>query len=412
MKKYLIIILFFISSGLSFSQFYFISENVGWFGNLSKQSYKTTDGCKTWSIQNIDELSATSIQFISDSIGYLHTTGNGNKNLYKTTNQGTTWKVVNQKIGYLYQFIDKNNGYSIGSSDSILVENQTDTFYYQRLLNTTDGGYNWDSLSFIDANIDHVIRIWVHNINSINLIMNADLYKTSNAGQSWFKQTTPIKIADFWYIDSLIGFIYAGNYGTYKTTDGGNTWSKKYYEALRLEYGDSINMFSTLYGRDLFKSSDQGNTWFEIGDMFYPEAYDYFFLNKDYGYAIQYSLERIPKFYRTTDGGYTWTFVGSIPNIATNQEEYNILYQFSLEQNFPNPFNPSTKIKYTLPQQGLVTIKVYDVLGKEITTLINEEKPSGEYEVEFDGSKLSSGIYYYKIQAGEFVQTKKMVLMK
>ncbi|HZW39093.1 MAG TPA: T9SS type A sorting domain-containing protein [Ignavibacteriaceae bacterium] len=83
-----------------------------------------------------------------------------------------------------------------------------------------------------------------------------------------------------------------------------------------------------------------------------------------------------------------------------------------LQQNYPNPFNPSTKIKYTLPKQGLVNIKIYDVLGNEIMNLVNEEKLSGKYEVEFDGSSLSSGIYFYQIQSGEFLDTKKMVLMK
>lgn len=111
-------------------------------------------------------------------------------------------------------------------------------------------------------------------------------------------------------------------------------------------------------------------------------------------------------------------------------------FEFSLEQNYPNPFNPSTKIKFTIPETenpllggargGLVTLKVYDILGNEIATLVNEEKPAGSYEVEFNSHsgpaspagrlsgirELPSGIYFYKLQSGNFVQTKKMVLMK
>ncbi|HZW40648.1 MAG TPA: T9SS type A sorting domain-containing protein [Ignavibacteriaceae bacterium] len=397
----------------SFPQFYFISEDVGWFGNLSKQLYKTTDGCKTWSIQNIDSISFSRvIQFMDDSSGFFHTTGKGYSNLYKTTNQGNNWELINRKSGFYPRFLDKYNGYSIGSSDSFYLESSTstDTFWYQRLLKTTNGGITWDSLSFIDADKNHVIRVWVHSATIINLVMNASLYKTTNAGQSWFKQTTPIKVANFWYIDSLEGFIWL--HSLYKTTDGGITWSEKNSNALKIVFSDSTTLFGSLYNTYLFKSTNRGETWFELrGIETSDETYNYYFLNKDFGFAIQYS-GGIAKFYRTTDGGYTWTFVGSIPNTATNQEENNILYYFSLEQNYPNPFNPSTKINYTLPKQGLVTIKVYDVLGKEIMQLVNEEKPSGEYEVEFDGSSLSSGIYYYKIQAGEFVQTKKMVLMK
>jgi hypothetical protein len=113
------------------------------------------------------------------------------------------------------------------------------------------------------------------------------------------------------------------------------------------------------------------------------------------------------------------------------EKEEGMIYSFYLEQNFPNPFNPSTKIKFTIPQSpllggdgrgGLVTLKVYDVLGNEIATLVNEEKQPGNYEVDFsatggsasggDAHSLTSGIYFYKLQSGDFVETRKMVLMK
>jgi len=87
-------------------------------------------------------------------------------------------------------------------------------------------------------------------------------------------------------------------------------------------------------------------------------------------------------------------------------------YGYSLSQNYPNPFNPTTKIKYQVPHTGFVTLKIYDLLGREIATLINEGKPAGSYEVEFDGSGLTSGIYFYKLQAENYTGVKKMVLMK
>ncbi len=86
--------------------------------------------------------------------------------------------------------------------------------------------------------------------------------------------------------------------------------------------------------------------------------------------------------------------------------------EFSLSQNYPNPFNPNTVIKYQLPISSQVAIKVYDLLGNEIKTLVNEEKPAGFYEVEFNASNLSSGFYIYKITAGNFIQTKKMIVLK
>ncbi len=86
--------------------------------------------------------------------------------------------------------------------------------------------------------------------------------------------------------------------------------------------------------------------------------------------------------------------------------------KFELNQNYPNPFNPSTTIKYQIPKAGMVSIKVYDILGQEVAILVNEIKNSGSYQVNFNASKLASGTYIYRLQAGSFVQTKKMLLLK
>jgi len=96
-------------------------------------------------------------------------------------------------------------------------------------------------------------------------------------------------------------------------------------------------------------------------------------------------------------------------NVLIGQNE-NVSY--SLFQNYPNPFNPSTKINFNVSKSVFVTIKVYDLLGREVTTLVNENKPAGDYSIQFDGSKLVSGIYFYRMQAGDFVQSKKLVLLK
>jgi hypothetical protein len=91
---------------------------------------------------------------------------------------------------------------------------------------------------------------------------------------------------------------------------------------------------------------------------------------------------------------------------------YNNVFYFSLNQNYPNPFNPSTTISYQLSAGGLVSLKVYDVLGNEITTLVNEIKQSGIHEVNFDASEYSSGIYLYRITVNNFTQTRKMIVLK
>ena len=98
--------------------------------------------------------------------------------------------------------------------------------------------------------------------------------------------------------------------------------------------------------------------------------------------------------------------------VVTEVEDVVQPFNYSLEQNYPNPFNPSTTIEYSIPQSGLVTLKVFNVLGKEVATLVNGQNDAGNHKVEFDASALNSGVYFYKIESGSFAETKKMILLK
>ncbi|OQY74506.1 MAG: hypothetical protein B6D44_04125 [Ignavibacteriales bacterium UTCHB2] len=132
--------------------------------------------------------------------------------------------------------------------------------------------------------------------------------------------------------------------------------------------------------------------------------------------AVRAVSDEVQSFYEN-NFGYTVVSVENEPQVASS---------FMLEQNYPNPFNPTTKIKYSIPQTdspllggargGFVTLKVYDILGNEITTLVNEEKQPGVYEVEFNSSigsrQLANGVYFYRLQAGDYIQTKKMIYLK
>jgi hypothetical protein len=91
---------------------------------------------------------------------------------------------------------------------------------------------------------------------------------------------------------------------------------------------------------------------------------------------------------------------------------YTVPKEFKLEQNYPNPFNPTTRIQYQVSSISSVTLKVYDILGSEVATLVNEEQQPGYYEVQFNGSSLASGMYIYRLSAGDFVSVKKMVMVK
>lgn len=107
-----------------------------------------------------------------------------------------------------------------------------------------------------------------------------------------------------------------------------------------------------------------------------------------------------------------WEYIYAPLSQLTDVRYNNEVISYYLLQNYPNPFNPNTTISYQIPQSRFVTLKVYDMLGREVAALVNEEKPTGNYEVEFDGSNLTSGIYLYKIQAGSYSSVKKMILLK
>jgi hypothetical protein len=143
-------------------------------------------------------------------------------------------------------------------------------------------------------------------------------------------------------------------------------------------------------------------------------AFNYRFFAEDKGIITEYS--------NSPDSGYYQCVWDETTHI---EDENNSSINFSLSQNYPNPFNPVTKIKFTVPNVETrhalsVQLKVYDLLGREVVKLVNEEKPAGEYEIEFDGTGLPSGIYFYQIRAGDpsadsgqsFVETKKMALLR
>lgn len=122
-------------------------------------------------------------------------------------------------------------------------------------------------------------------------------------------------------------------------------------------------------------------------------------------YTVNAGFKSPTKQYGTT------SVVFNVSGVKENLIDFNP-NEYKLYTNYPNPFNPSTKIRYAIPQTSFTTLKVYSVTGKEVATLINEEKTPGVYEINFDGAGLSSGIYFYKLHSGNFSDIKKMILLK
>jgi hypothetical protein len=162
------------------------------------------------------------------------------------------------------------------------------------------------------------------------------------------------------------------------------------------------------------KSSDGGETFenFKVSQFsFSPNSFVFF---GDYTNIAAYDSKIYPIWMRMdgTDLSVWTTQITDTIAVTDNDEENRPAYSFQLNQNYPNPFNPNTTIGYEIPEDCFVELKVYNVLGKEIKTLLSEFKRAGSYELNFESGNLTSGIYLYKLKAGNYSQIRKMILLK
>ncbi|MBC8043136.1 MAG: T9SS type A sorting domain-containing protein [Rhizobacter sp.] len=239
------------------------------------------------------------------------------------------------------------------------------------------------------------------------------------------------------------------------TADGGTTWQTRYTStktgiwSWKISFPTRDTGYVSTQGYSdsttFLKTVDGGLTWKEStflsragSKQFSAEGIG--FVTPSLGWIGAYpSSSYLMDSYRTTNGGATWnidTFgkslnrfrmFGDTLGYAVGETVYKYTNEtlaastpaknaspsgYELRQNYPNPFNPATTIAYELPKAAAVSLKVYDVIGREVASLVNERKAAGRYEVRFDGSKLASGIYMYRLIAGDYVEVREMVFLK
>jgi len=312
------------------------------------------------------------------------------------------------------------------------------------LFKSTDGGNTWQELTTFGNNI---FNLQFFNINLGWATTYNRLHKTTNGGNTWNQQAQPI--SSYFFISGQIGW-YVNNNEIFHSTNGGNNWilqnsntTNELYNIFFLDNNNGwavgengtilhtnnggipvelINLTATIFGNEVIlnwtTASETNNRGFEIlrSSQNYNNEWE------TIGFVNGHGTTTELQFYSFTDESVTpgkfqyrlkqIDFDGNFEFSEVVEVEIGIPKEFSLEQNYPNPFNPSTNIGFQIASFGFVTLKVYDILGNEIATLVNEEKPAGEYEVEFDGSELTSGIYFYKLISGNYVETKKMIIIK
>jgi photosystem II stability/assembly factor-like uncharacterized protein len=235
--------------------------------------------------------------------------------------------------------------------------------------------------------------------------------KTTDGGVYWtvFNNVFAVDINTVFAVDQNTVYAAGESNVIYKSVNGGLNWSSYtiFSNPSALIYsiyfpnsnnGYAVGGASEVSNEGIiFASNNAGNSWYVQEALGASRFNTVFFVSQNTGYAAG----KDGTIFKTTTGG-----IG-ITNISTEVPE-----QFSLTQNYPNPFNPSTKFKVKVAELSDVKIIVYDVLGREIATLVNEQLSAGIYEVTWDAGSYSSGVYFYKLYAVNFSETKKMVLIK
>jgi photosystem II stability/assembly factor-like uncharacterized protein len=371
-----------------FSDLYFTNDNTGWIScSSSGNVFKTTDGGANFTTQTTTQ-PLNAIHMLSATEGYC---GGSSGFVFRTTTGGNTWSFLGTITTTLTDISfppGGTTGYACGDNGKIY--------------SVTSGGVT-PMVSGVVGNLSSInfpvtTEGWVCGGNVINHftggIWNSDqslppgnynaIYFIDNQkgwavggkiihttdGENWDEQTNPDTLdramLDVFSLNANEGWI-VGNQGLIlHTTNGGTTWNVE---------GNGLT--SALLTGVYFNSSTNG---YVVGN------------NKT---LLKYT------------------------QLTSVEYEIQKPIEFRLEQNYPNPFNPSTKIKFTIPSVTLsgvegsfVTLKVFDVLGNEIATLVNEEKPAGTYDITWYANNLHSGVYLYQLQARDFIQTKKMILLK
>jgi hypothetical protein len=230
--------------------------------------------------------------------------------------------------------------------------------------------------------------------------LGSGVYLSTDNGASWNAVGLKGRLIESLAISGSNVFAGTDN-SAYYSTDNGASWNATglpniYVNAFVIS---GTNIFAGTYGSGVYLSTDNGASWNAVNSG----------LMNTYITTLAVSGTNI--FAGTYPGG-VWKRPLSDMITSVETPSGDIPKNFILNQNYPNPFNPSTTIKYSLPSESKVIIKIYNLLGQEIKTLVNAMETAGNHQITFTAGKLSSGVYLYRIQAGDFIQTKKMVLLK
>lgn len=360
--------------------------------------YISRDRGATWQSSTLNgQVIEITVLFKKENRIYAGTYGNG---VFISSDNGLSWQNYNSGLTGFALYAKK----FVSSGNTIFYGSDGGGIYYLSNISDIWQSYNQNLPSNIAWTINDLI------VTNNNLIASAGAsgfyYLRPKAYPEWIEKRMQTPQGIYMTPNAFLStdnIVFAGSrFGIYKSLDEGNTFDSVGISAMDMSVVSFVEDDNRIYagytrsnGNDFFiwYSDDLGDTW----NIF---AHEFQYLYHLYIYDS--------KIWTATNNG-LW-FYNLEPNSV---EAIKSLSDFELFQNFPNPFNPSTTIQYSLRSSQSVILKVYDMLGNEITTLVNKEMGPGKYSVEFSVSKeLASGLFFYRLQVGESIQTKKMTLIK
>lgn len=355
------------------------------------------------------------IQFFDSLYGYR--TGSGLP-FFRTTDGGETWELVSwygYMVTFSMQFLTKNIGW-ISIDGPVLTTS---------VIKTTNGGEDWfDNITFQCSDLStylsfvDTLRGWVVQWTCIS--GGTEIWNTSDGGTTWnlqFIYSPPFYFdpREIFFVDSLHGWVI-GDDGIVLHTSTGGVVPVELISFTAEVLDDKVQLCWTTatetnnQGFEVQRSEvgshpPLAEEWeaigFVVGNGTTTKIKYYSFVDENVSTGVyKYRLKQID-----FDGTFSFSDVAEV-------ELNHILEEFRLYQNYPNPFNPETFINYQIKDNGFVSLKVYDLIGKEVANLVNQVQPPGQYSVSFDGNNLPSGIYICSLRVNKFVQNMKMTLLK
>lgn len=372
---------------------YFKDQNSGWACGFDAV-LKTTNGGENWQVSNIAG-DHRWIAFANSSTGYIC---GGAGRFLRTTNEGETWQALNTG------FSVRHNQIGIASNGSLIMPSNGSI-----ILRSTDRGITWQNILNIPAFVDF-FSVKILNDSSYIISGNESvILRTTNNGNTWenisIGMPNPLFAVEF--AGQQTGWV-TGCCGMFmKTTNAGLSWTTDYYltpgyTLFDLEFESPFMGWVAGEAGYILRTTNAGVTWDSLNTNTHLDLYSVSFADENTGYACGHNGIIL----KTTNGGGPGIPIGIAGNAS-------LVSDFSLDQNFPNPFNPNTTITYTLKAPSEIELTVYDASGRHAVTLQSGLRSSGSHSAMFDGSQFASGIYYYTLRVDRYtVVTRKMALVK